>query len=58
MKSQKQLESFTAYCKLHPEERFWQALKNWSGADYVFMQRSEKKNNLYITINEDTFYKE
>lgn len=31
MKSQKLLESFTVYCVEHPELRFWQALRAWSG---------------------------
>src|SRR4051794_5248801 len=25
------LNDFVAYCKQHPGERFWQALRNWSG---------------------------
>jgi len=25
------LADFTAYCRANPEQRFWQALKNWSG---------------------------
>lgn len=29
------LKSFVAYCILHPEERFWQALRNWAGADFI-----------------------
>ena len=31
-----QLKSFIAYCEQHPEERFWQALRNWSGSDAVY----------------------
>ena len=31
------LESFTEYCKAHPEERFWQALRNWCGWPFVFV---------------------
>lgn len=31
-KSEKLLIDFAQYCYTHPEERFWQALKNWSGA--------------------------
>ncbi len=29
------LASFVAYCEANPEQRFWQALRNWSGHDYV-----------------------
>ena len=25
------LAEFVAYCEAHPDQRFWQALKNWSG---------------------------
>ena len=31
------LSSFIAYCKAHPEERFWQALRNWSGYSFVLV---------------------
>ena len=36
MKNKKLLKSFTAYCNAHPEERFYQALKNWSGWPFIF----------------------
>jgi len=29
------LEQFVRYCKAHPEERFWQALRNWSGYGFI-----------------------
>ena len=28
---------FERYCKAHPEERFWQAIRNWSGAVDIIM---------------------
>jgi len=31
LRSRKELSSFILYCQNHPEERFWQALQNWSG---------------------------
>jgi hypothetical protein len=34
-KNSKVLESFVNYCEAHPEERFWQALRNWSGYSFV-----------------------
>jgi predicted lipoprotein len=43
------LDSFVAYCKAHPEQRFWQALRNWAGAEYIFVGKN--KDNI-----EDTFY--
>ena len=30
------LASFAEYCKEHPDERFWQALRNWSGYPFIF----------------------
>lgn len=31
------LESFVEYCHAHPTERFWQALRNWSGWAFVYV---------------------
>jgi hypothetical protein len=45
----KVLESFAAYCEEHPEFRFWQALRNWVGFNYVLV--SDSHQNL-----RDTFY--
>lgn len=30
------LENFAEYCKAFPEQRFWQALCNWSGAVSIY----------------------
>ena len=30
-------ESFLAYCKANPSQRFWQALLNWSEVPYIFI---------------------
>jgi len=35
MKSQTLLQSFVTYCQDHPEERFWQALRNWSKWSFI-----------------------
>lgn len=29
------LASFSDYCKAHPDQRFWQAIRNWSGEPYI-----------------------
>ena len=29
-------EDFINYLKEHPDERLWQALRNWSGHDFIF----------------------
>jgi len=26
---------FSEYCREHPKERFWQALRNWSKKDFI-----------------------
>ena len=31
-----ELELFTKYCQENPGERFWQALRNWSGQDFIY----------------------
>ena len=30
------LDSFVAYCNAHPEQRFWQAIRNWSKYHTIF----------------------
>jgi hypothetical protein len=44
-----ELDSFITYCKANPEQRFWQALRNWAGVAYIFA--GNDKDRL-----EDTFY--
>ena len=34
-KNNRLLKDFTAYCKQYPEERFWQALRNWSEHSFI-----------------------
>jgi hypothetical protein len=31
------LQSFVDYCQAHPDLRFWQALRNWSGQHFVLV---------------------
>ena len=35
MRSEEALHSFMRYCFEHPDERFWQALRNWSKYEYI-----------------------
>lgn len=53
-KNQKSLASFVDYCLEHPEERFWQALRNWSGNDYIL--KSNNVECLKCKHIKDTFY--
>jgi hypothetical protein len=46
--------SFGKYIADHPEERFWQALRNWSGAQFIYFWRSDISSSS-INAN-DTFY--
>jgi hypothetical protein len=32
-----QLKSFIKYCEKNSNERFWQALRNWSGNDFIYI---------------------
>lgn len=32
-------DEFANYCREHPEERFWQALRNWSGCFAIYCRR-------------------
>lgn len=48
------LESFIKYCQENPEQRFWQALRNWSGHSFVLV--SEESNHGDIEDIVDTFY--
>jgi hypothetical protein len=59
VRSRDALLDFARYCEDHPQERFWQALRNWSGFSFIFgtsfVQGSELLNKPGI---QDTFYKE
>jgi hypothetical protein len=50
----KTLKSFIDYCLAHPQERFWQALRNWSG--YNFILRTNTSKWFCEPLIEDTFY--
>lgn len=49
------LESFTAYCKEHPQERFFQALRNW--AKDAINPRINYILTAEVDINSSTGYK-
>ena len=35
--NEKTLATFVTYCEARPELRFWQALRNWSGFNFVWV---------------------
>lgn len=47
------LASFTEHCRKYPTERFWQALRNWSGRNYVLVCDNK---DLVRGEYSDTFY--
>ena len=59
------LTDFIAYCLLHPDERFWQALRNWAEVDFIlfsdtapiFLDAVDIQSG-YDASLEDTFYRE
>ena len=44
-KNARLLSSFVAYCEKHPEQRFWQALNNWSGFPFIGAATGSIGNN-------------
>jgi len=46
------LRDFTAYCLANPSERFWQALRNWSGHNFILVSPSKDD----LKQSRDTFY--
>lgn len=46
------LKSFISYCEAHPDERFWQALRNWVGWDRVLVANGHLESDPL----QDTFY--
>ena len=51
--NKKLLKEFTEYCKNHKNERFWQALRNWSKFSYIFVGEHLGSE---IIGGKDTFY--
>lgn len=48
MQDNRLLNSFINYCHNHPDERFWQALRNWAELSYLIAD--------FNSIKDDTFY--
>ena len=55
-KNSKLLESFAAYCNEYPEQRFWQALRNWSEYNFIYGSRETDPEAGDLPKVEDTFY--
>lgn len=48
-KNQELLTEFIVFCNAHPDERFWQALRNWADVNFIFVGDSPDQLK-------DTFY--
>lgn len=55
-KNSRLLAWFSDYCRQHPEERFWQALRNWSGSAFILKARNFDFNTSTFIDIEDTYY--
>ena len=53
-RNSKVLASFVAYCNANPEQRFWQALRNWSGFRFIYGS-NETENYAYRINCQNTF---
>lgn len=50
-KNSRLVASFSEYCREHPDQRFWQALVNWSGYKTIHGEKD-------VSHLEDLYYKE
>lgn len=55
-KNSKILGSFSAYCKSHPDQRFWQALRNWSGFNFIYASMKALGGEVQDTFHWDKEY--
>ena len=67
-KNEEMLASFSEYCKRYPEQRFWQALRNWarenvdSNINFImvapsnFLDREMVSDEEAMDMLRDTFY--
>jgi len=53
IESEKLLKEFCEYCNIHPEQRFWQALRNWAGVDAICIKTGDSASGYDYW---DTFY--
>lgn len=57
-RNQKLLASFSEYCLANPNERFYQALRNWSGNRFILKADGLDFDTGKYTGIKDTFYDE
>jgi hypothetical protein len=49
------LASFVEYCQKNPQERFWQALRNWTGYNFIYVS-NVPPYSFSEEVIKDTFY--
>jgi len=54
-KNSKTLASFVAYCEAYPDMRFWQALRNWCGYNFVIVSNAPGAEYIH-SDDKDTFH--
>lgn len=50
------VESLQRYIETHPGERFWQALRNWSGAEAIYRQVPAGKGGWRVIYEDMPIY--
>ena len=50
------LDSFTSYCEANPNQRFWQALRNWVGWGFIYASNFSEEEMDSQGHLKDTFY--
>jgi hypothetical protein len=55
-RNSKLLDSFHEYCEMNPEQRFWQALRNWSGEQKILVERHYTSQGMPSGYTKDTFH--
>jgi len=55
-KNEKLLADFSAFCAKHPELRFWQALRAWSGFSAILVADKQDLTSNILTGLQDTYY--
>lgn len=54
--SDKLLADFADFCRCHPNQRFWQALRNWSGQNFILAATHHDHHDHHHDTCRDTFH--
>lgn len=57
-KNHEVLQDFIQYCTDHPDERFYQALRNWMHVPFILVANYKDLDTDDFKGIQDTFYKE